>query len=195
MYVCVFADGSELMYVECVIAILVVSFPTYPISLFLLPFYFYPYFLFPDVALSFEFSSYTVDESQTILPVLIVKEPRGIITESEYQFSIMATDATATAPDDYMVPQAHNFTLVPGRQQLQYTVEIIDDPFAERIEIFRLELFVVEQPYFLLGSITRVTVTIIDDDEREDEGREGRERGTSRRGGRERGREEESRRG
>ena len=29
-----------------------------------------------------------------------------------------------------------------------------------------------EPPHFLLGNITRVTVTITDDDEREDEGKE-----------------------
>ena len=39
-------------------------------------------------------------------------------------------------------------------------------------ETFQLELSVAEQPHFRLGSITRVTVTIADDDEREDEGEE-----------------------
>ena len=43
--VCVFADCSELMYVECIISVLVIFLPTSPNFLFLLPFHFYPYSL------------------------------------------------------------------------------------------------------------------------------------------------------
>ena len=59
-----------------------------------------------------------------------------------------------------------------------------------------------EYPHFLLGSITRVIVTITDDDKREDEGKEGREGrgrreegGERGRGGREHEREEVKKKG
>ena len=158
------ADCSELMYRECLVTILVPFLPTSTISLFLLPSHFYPYSLLSDTALSFEFSSYTVIESQPILPVFIVKEPMDADTEIEYQFSVMATDITATAPDDYRVPAEFLVFIDPDRQQLPYLVAIEDDALIEGNETFELELFVAEQPHFLLGSITRVTVTIIDDD-------------------------------
>ena len=81
--VCIFADCSEMMYVECIIPMLVVLLPTSPISLspslLLLPLPLFPFP--PDIALSFEFSSYTVSESQLHLPLFIVKEPRSAITE------------------------------------------------------------------------------------------------------------------
>ena len=115
-----------------------------------------------------------MDESQPILPVFIVKEPRGAITEIEYQFSVMATDITATAPDDYVAPAQALFLIGPDRQRLQYTLAIRDDALIEGIETLQLELFVAEQPHFRLGNITRATVIIVDDDEREDEGQEGR---------------------
>ena len=117
-----------------------------------------------------------MDESQPILPVFIVKEPGGAITEIGYQFFVIATDVTATAPHDYMAPQAINF-IEPESQELPFIVVIIDDPLLEGIETFQLELFVAEQPHFLLGSVTRVTVTIADDDEREEDRKKGREKG------------------
>ena len=69
--------------------------------------------------------------------------------------------------------------LDPDRQQFKYFVTISDDAEIEGIEIFQLELFVAEQPHFLLGSITWTTVTITDDDKRENkgEGRGGEGRG------------------
>ena len=82
-------------------------------------------------------------------------------------------------PDDYTVPQFLDF-IGPDSQQLQYYIAIRNDAFIEEVETFQLELFVAEQPHFLLGSITRVTVTIIDDDEREDEGEKGRKGGGKR---------------
>ena len=114
--------------------------------------------------------------------VNIVKEPRNVETEIQYQFSVLATDITATAPDDYTlvvrVPEQVLLFIEPQTQQVLISVRILDDALIEEIETFQLELFVAEQPHFRLGSITRVTVTIIDDDKREDEGREGwRERG------------------
>ena len=112
-------------------------------------------------------------ESQPILPVLIVKEPRDAETEIESEFSVMVTDITATAPFDYeVVTGSPILSIEPNRQQLQYTLQIKDDIDVEGMETFQLELFVAEQPHFLLGSITRVTVTITDNDKREDEGRE-----------------------
>ena len=84
----------------------------------------------------------------------------------------MATDITATAPHDYIAPQSFSF-IGPHRQRLQYPAEIRNDLLIEGIETFQLDLFVAEHPHFLLGSITRVTVTIIDDDIRKKKGREG----------------------
>ena len=116
-----------------------------------------------------------MDESQPILPVFIVKEPIDAETEIRYQFFVMATNITATAPDDYMAPQQAFYFIEPGRQQLTYVVIINEDAIKEGIETFQLELFVAEQPHFLLGSITRATVTITEDSSCEDkEGREGR---------------------
>ena len=112
--------------------------PTSPIFLFVHISHFYPYSLFPDMTLSFEFSSYTVNESQRILPVNIVREPRDAETEISAEL---------------------------------------------RPELCRYQ--------FLLGSITRVTIAIVDDDEREEKEKKGSEEGTERgRGGREQGREE-----
>ena len=112
----------------------------------------------------------------------IVKEPINAETEIRYQFSVVATDITATAPDDYTVQQQAHFSIDPDEHQFTNIITINDDALIEGIEIFELQLFVVEQPHFLLGNITRVTVTITDDDgedERRKRGREGeRERGT-----------------
>ena len=146
------------------------------LSLFLLPSHFCHNSPFSDIALSFELSSYTVDESQLILPILIVKEPMDAETEIRYQFSLMTNDITATAPDDYEASPGIRFFLDPDRQQLTYLLSINDDAIIEGNETLQLELFVAEQPHFLLGSITRVTITIVDNDEREDEGEEGKER-------------------
>ena len=115
-----------------------------------------------------------MDESQPIFPVFIVKGPMDAETEITYQFSVMATAITATAPDDYAAPAQALFFIGPGRQRLRYTLSIRDDALIEGIETLQLELFVAEQPHFLLGSNTRVTVTIVDNDERKDEGKEGR---------------------
>ena len=118
-----------------------------------------------------------MDESQPILPIFIVKGPMDAETEITYQLSVMATDITATAPDDYMAPAQALLSIDPDRQRLQYTLSIEEDAL---IETFQLELLVAEQPHFLLGSITRVTVTITDNDDREDEGK-GREGGKMKR--------------
>ena len=166
------ADCSELMYRECLVTILVPFLPTSPISLFLLPSHFYPYSLLSDTALSFEFSSYTVSESAIGLAVNIVKEPRDVETDITYQFSVVALDITATSPEDYVGQSPLNF-IEPERQQIQYALVIIDDASIELIETLQLELFVAEQPHFRLGSITRVIVTIIDNDKCEGEGRVG----------------------
>ena len=132
--VCIFADCSEMMYVECIIPMLVVLLPTSPISLspslLLLPLPLFPFP--PDIALSFEFSSYTVSESQLHLPLFIVKEPRSAITEIEYQYSVVGSDVTATSPDDYRAPEARVY-IQPERQQLPYTVQISDDYLIEEI--------------------------------------------------------------
>ena len=177
----VFADCSELMYAECIIPILIHFLSTSPISLFLLPSHFYPYSLSPDIVLSFEQSSYTVSESQVGLglPVNIVKEPIDAETEITYDFSVRATEVTATAGEDFTIGEDEQIglSITPLEQQKGFLVVILDDARIEGIETFELELFVAEQPHFLLGSITRVTVTITDDDRREDEGREGREGG------------------
>ena len=60
-----------------------------------------PLLPFSDIKLSFQSSYYKVNESQPTLSVNIVKEPRDAETEIRYQFSVMATDVTANAPDDY----------------------------------------------------------------------------------------------
>ena len=109
-----------------------------------------------------------MSESTRRLIVNIVKEPRDATTEIRYQFSVLAIDITATAPDDYNVAAQALLIIEPERQQLPYTVDIIDDSLLEENETFQLELFVAEHPHFRLGSITRVTVTITEDDKRED---------------------------
>ena len=201
VYVRVFADCSELMYAEgtCIIPILVLFLSTSPISLFLLPSHFYPYSLSPDIALSFEQSSYTVTESVVAGQFLvnIVKEPSDAETEITYQFSIRATEVTATAGDDFTIGEDEQIglSITPNQQEQGFLVRIMDDALIEGVETFELELFVAEQPHFLLGSITRVTVTITDDDRREDKrkgGREGGRRGKvlGREGGRKVGRRE-----
>ena len=116
-------------------------------------------------------------ESQLILPVNIVKEPSDAETGITFQFSVKDSFITATAPDDYTFGELDKRLLAliePERQRYSIRVVINDDADIEGIETFQLELFVDEQPHFLLGSITRVTVTITDDDNCEDEGKEGR---------------------
>ena len=173
----------------CIIPILVLFLSTSPISLFLLTSHFYPYSLAPDIALSFEFSAYTVNESiSSILVVNVVKEPRDAETETTYVFSVRATGVTATAGEDFTtgVEDEQIFIpITPLQQQQRFFVRIFDDALIEGNETFQLELLVAEQPYFLLGSITRATVTIMDDDRREDEGKGGREGRTE--GGRKEG--------
>ena len=127
------------------------------------------------------------------LPVNIVKEPRDAQTEIRYQFSVRATEITALSPEDYSFgtmgqEQIRNF-INPADPSITVRVTIENDLEIEGSEEFQLELFVAEQPHFLLGNITRVTVTITDDDRREDEGKEGGEGGRER--GRREGREEE----
>ena len=131
-----------------------------------------------------------MSERQThILPVNIVKEPRDAETEIRYAFSIKATDITAAASDDYSVHEQAHLFIDPDRQRFTYIVRINDDALIEGMETFQFELLVAQQPHFRLGSITRITITIIDDDIREDGGGE---RG---RGGREQGREEGRKKG
>ena len=100
----------------------------------------------------------------------IVKEPIDALTEIEYQFSVIVTDISATAPDDYLAQQKPSL-FDPERQRLQYNVTINDDSLIEGTETFQLKLLVSEQPHFLLGNITTVTVTITDDEKGEDEGK------------------------
>ena len=187
MCVRVFADCAELMYAECIIPILVPFLFTSLISLFLLPSHFYPYSFSPDIALSFEFSAYTVSESVVggVLLVNIVKEPRDAETEITYQFSVRASEVTATAGDDFTIGQDEQIglSITPLEQQRGFLVTIIDDALIEGNETFQLELLLAEQPHFLLGSITRVTVTITDDERREDERKEDREGGREGGGG------------
>ena len=111
----------------------------------------------------------------------IIKEPIDAETEIRYQFAVGATSVTATSPVDFTLktPDEQILDFIdPEVQQLGLVVRIIDDALMEEIETFQLELFVGEQPHFRLGNITRVTVTITDDDDEcEDEGSVGREGG------------------
>ena len=120
-----------------------------------------------------------MNESIVGFPVNIVKEPRDAETEITYQFSVRATEVTATAGDDFTIGEDEQIglSITPLQQKQGFRVTIVDDALIEGVETFELELFVAEQPHFLLGSIRRVTVTITDNDRREDEGKEGREGG------------------
>ena len=104
------------------------------------PFPLLPFSPFPDTALSFEFSSYTVNESQPILPVNIVKEPRNAETEIRYQFSVMATDVTATESGKQCLPttggidfNASNLTgvFVGSQSILTLSVPVVNDDLDE----------------------------------------------------------------
>ena len=137
-----------------------------------------------------------MSESESTLQVYIVKEPRDAKTDVTYQFIVEAASVTATAPDDYTLEPQNEHILVSinsSVQQYGFIVRINDDALIEGTETFQLELSAAEQSQVLLGSITRVNVTIIDDDS-EDEGKEGREGGRegqkSKRGWREGGKRE-----
>ena len=100
-----------------------------------------------------------MSESDRGLQVNIVKEPRDSETEIRYSFSVKATSVTATAPDEYTlgIPEEQiSKYFDPQSQQVALPVRIHDDAIIEGIETFQLELFVAEQPHFLLGSITMV---------------------------------------
>ena len=114
--------------------------------------------------------------------MIIVKEPRDAKTDMTYIFSVLATDVTATAPDDYTLGRSYEQIIDPQSQQLEFPILIIDDAEIEGKETFQLKI-VLPHTLFRLGNITRVTVTITDDDKREDDGKEGRE--GRREGGRE----------
>ena len=114
---------------------------------------------------------------------LVVNVTKNAATEIRYQFSVIATDINTTAPDDYSAGDEPRFFIEPEAQQFEIHVTITDDAEIEPVETFQLELFVAEQPHFRLGNITGVTVTIIDNDECEDEEKEWRKRENEKRKG------------
>ena len=155
---------------------IVLSFP--PLFLFSSLHFTYPFIsspsYLPDIAISFESSSYTVNETDFALRIRVLKEPRGKAeTEITYTFSVQAitspTAGQATADEDFIfissgtISSMHDITT--DQQSFDLRITLIDDGVPEGAETFQVLLSnVQDRPQFRLGTYSSVTVTILDDD-------------------------------
>jgi hypothetical protein len=110
--------------------------------------------------LGFEADTITVSESAGAVPVRVVRRGGAAGTVS---FSWRTIDDSAVAERDYAAPGSVRGSIGPGETSKTLLIPIVSDAVAESTELFDV---VIEDPTAgaTLGTITQVTVIIVDDD-------------------------------
>ena len=121
-----------------------------------------------DTHLSFEFSSYSLNETGTgSFPLNIIKQKKNATaTENTYELTVQlqSTSSEMVTSQDFTAPNALK-TISPNQEKVIFPVTILDDGVPEEEESFSLSISPIpNKVQWVNGDYVTTIINIIDDD-------------------------------
>ena len=121
-----------------------------------------------DTHLSFEFSSYSFNETGIrLFPIYIIKEKKNATaTENTYELTVQLKSKSSelVTNDDFTAPNAFK-TISPNQEKVAYGVTINEDSIPENEESFTLSISPIpNKVQWVNGDYVNTIINIIDDD-------------------------------
>ena len=118
--------------------------------------------------LSFEFSSYSLNETGTCyFPINIIKQKKNATaTENTYELIVQLKSKSSemVTSEDFIAPNA-KLTIHPNQEKVRYSLTIREDGVPEEEESFTLSIYpITNEVQWLNGDNVTTIINIIDDD-------------------------------
>ena len=120
-----------------------------------------------DMYLSFEFSSYSLNEMGTyVFPIYIIKQEKNATsTENTYELTVQLQSRSEMLTSQDFIAHNEKLTISPNEEKVIFPVTILEDGIPEDEESFTLSISpVTNDVQWLNGDNVTTIINIIDDD-------------------------------